>query len=74
MRELTYVPEDVVEVGWCVYSLGFGKVVDLDVSSGDGSKAEDFFSVDGDVGGANVMSELVLTGKMPEETVEVDVA
>lgn len=50
------------------------QLVDLDMSGGNRREAEETAVVDGDVGDAQMMSELVLTRKLVKEPIEVRVS
>ena len=50
------------------------QIIDLDVRRRDGRKPEDVPAIDGHVGDADVVAELILAGKLPKEPIEIGVA
>jgi hypothetical protein len=53
---------------------GDRQVIDLDVRRRHGRKTEDGAALDCDVGDAQMVAELVLSGKLAKEAVEIGVA
>jgi pimeloyl-ACP methyl ester carboxylesterase len=68
-------PEHWQRILWKAFGLGERQVLYFDLRRGNGCESDnEFVLVDGNVGGAEMVAELVLTSETEEEAVEVDLS